>query len=314
MMSRIYQSTKWILKIFLSDWAWRIFTPWTYILKTDHKVTYKPESWISWGQKRTMDFFGSTTLWPRVLDRNLCLPTLAGDSALFMDLRQRGLALAQRMKQARGNGAPSYKQIMMEKGKSPLEGVQITGLETTRKNELSKKTKLDGNTKETRFPHQIKGIKILEGKDKPDPTQGVGKNTKEVEATETSPLKGPDPEEPAAENNQQRDQGRWKPKTTESLRVIITDPKMQAYRDHMAIHAVICKFMGFCPTEQALCQWIKQTWKSKGDVKLHLGAKGFFTMVFANLEDRDHIFDGGTYFYASAGLYMRPWKPNFAPK
>lgn len=47
---------------------------------------------------------------------------------------------------------------------------------------------------------------------------------------------------------------------------------------------------------------------------MHLGAKGFFTVVFTNLEDKDRIFDGGPYFMASAGLYMRPWKANFTPE
>jgi len=96
--------------------------------------------------------------------------------------------------------------------------------------------------------------------------------------------------------------------------VVITDPEMKAYRDHMLVHAVICKFMGFWPTKRALFLWIKQQWKPKGDFRLHLGAKGFFTLVFANLDDRDHIFNGGPFFYASTGLYMRPWKPNFAPE
>ena len=82
----------------------------------------------------------------------------------------------------------------------------------------------------------------------------------------------------------------------------------------MVVHAVICKFMGFWPSEKALCQWIKQVWKPKGDVQLHLGTKGLFTVVFANLEDKDRIFEGGPYFYASAGLYMKPWIPNFAPE
>ena len=85
---------------------------------------------------------------------------------------------------------------------------------------------------------------------------------------------------------------------------MITDPEIQAYREHMAEHAVIWKFMGMWPTERALCQWIRQHWKPRGDVKLHLGAKGFFTVVFTNLEDKDRIFDGGPYFMASAGLYM----------
>lgn len=80
----------------------------------------------------------------------------------------------------------------------------------------------------------------------------------------------------------------------------------------MAEHAMIYKFMGFWTTERALCLWIKQQWKPKVDVRLHLGAKGFFTVVFTNLDDKDRIFDGGPYFFASAGLYMKPWKPNFA--
>jgi hypothetical protein len=49
-------------------------------------------------------------------------------------------------------------------------------------------------------------------------------------------------------------------------------------------------------------------------VELHLGSKGFFTAVFINLEDRDIVFEGGSYFHASAELYMQPWKENFAPE
>jgi hypothetical protein len=49
-------------------------------------------------------------------------------------------------------------------------------------------------------------------------------------------------------------------------------------------------------------------------VELHLGSKGFFTVVFMNLEDRDKVFEGGPYFHASAGLYMRSWKENFSQR
>lgn len=94
----------------------------------------------------------------------------------------------------------------------------------------------------------------------------------------------------------------------------ITDPEIQAYREHMAEHAIICKFMGIWPSERTLCQWIKQQWRPKGDVQLHLGAKGFFTVVFTSLEDKDRVFEGGPYFLAAAGLYIRPWKPNFVPE
>eukprot|EP00253_Pinus_taeda_P033737 PITA_33737 len=108
--------------------------------------------------------------------------------------------------------------------------------------------------------------------------------------------------------------GAYKPKKTNNLRVVITDPEIQAYREHMTERAIICKFMGIWPSERSLCHWIKLHWKPRGDVKLHLGAKGFFTVDFSNLEDKDRVFEGGPYFLASAGLYMRPWKPNFAPE
>ena len=34
-------------------------------------------------------------------------------------------------------------------------------------------------------------------------------------------------------------------------------------------------------------------------------------MVFANIEDKDRVFEGGPYFFAVAGLYMRSWMMNF---
>ena len=82
----------------------------------------------------------------------------------------------------------------------------------------------------------------------------------------------------------------------------------------MATYAAICKFMGIWPTEKALHTWIRNNWELKGAIELHLGSKGFFTVVFTNLEDKDKIFEGGPYFFAMAGLYMRPWMMNFVPQ
>ena len=69
--------------------------------------------------------------------------------------------------------------------------------------------------------------------------------------------------------------------------------------------------MGIWLTEKALYTWIKYNWKPKGELNIHLGSKGFFTVVFMNMEDRDRIFEGGPYFYVAAGLYMCPWMMNF---
>jgi len=89
---------------------------------------------------------------------------------------------------------------------------------------------------------------------------------------------------------------------------------MQEHREHMATYAIICKFMGLWPTEKALQTWIKYHWKPKGSIDLHLGSKGFFTVVFSNIEDKERIFEGGPYFFVAAGFYMRPWRMNFVPE
>eukprot|EP00253_Pinus_taeda_P025482 PITA_25482 len=83
--------------------------------------------------------------------------------------------------------------------------------------------------------------------------------------------------------------------------------------EFMQDHAVIGKFIGFWPTERALRGWIAAKWKPKGDVTLQLGAKGFFTTIFYCLEDKHRILGGGPYFFNSAGLYLRNWKPRFNP-
>jgi hypothetical protein len=46
-------------------------------------------------------------------------------------------------------------------------------------------------------------------------------------------------------------------------------------------------------------------WNPKGDYELQLSSKGFFTVIFYNLEDKDMIFEGGPYFYYLVGLYLR---------
>lgn len=105
--------------------------------------------------------------------------------------------------------------------------------------------------------------------------------------------------------------GPCKPRASITPRVVLSDPALQ---EHMASYAVICKFMGVWPTEKALHAWIKNHWKPTGDIDLHLGSKGFFTVVFANIEDKDRMFEGDPYFYAAVGLYMRPWVMNFVPE
>jgi hypothetical protein len=180
-----------------------------------------------------------------------------------------------------GSGTPSYKQVVVDRGKSPrgvgfkepLTGTSGSGPEHHKEDNQGKKERVGEETREARSSTP----------ETTNPSGGGGNNP-------------------------------CKPKTTLIPKVILEDPQTQLFRDQMKTHALICKFMGLWPTEKTLRSWIKYQWKPSGEVDLHLGSKGFFTTVFMNLEDRDKIFEGGPYFHASTGLYMRPWKENFSPE
>lgn len=79
-------------------------------------------------------------------------------------------------------------------------------------------------------------------------------------------------------------------------RVTLNEPALQEHREYMQTYAIICKFMGLWPNEKALQMWIRYGWKPKGNIDLHLGSKGFFSVDFANIEDKDRVFEGGPYF------------------
>ena len=95
------------------------------------------------------------------------------------------------------------------------------------------------------------------------------------------------------------------PKETKITEIIIQEPNIEVYREYMKEHVVICKFMGIWPSKRALKGWIQAKYNPRGAIELQLGSKGFFTVVFALLEDKDRIFEGGPYFFNSVGLYMR---------
>ena len=72
--------------------------------------------------------------------------------------------------------------------------------------------------------------------------------------------------------------------------------------------------MGIRTLERALKGWIQVKWNPKGVIEMQFGSKGFFTVVFTLLEEKDHIFEGGPYFFNFVGFYMTFWKENFMPK
>lgn len=80
----------------------------------------------------------------------------------------------------------------------------------------------------------------------------------------------------------------------------------------MKYHAMICKFFGVWLSEKDLTRWIQQKWQPLGHIELKLGAKGFFIVIFSNLQDKERVFENGPYFYY-AGLFMRYWEECYNP-
>ena len=67
---------------------------------------------------------------------------------------------------------------------------------------------------------------------------------------------------------------------------------------------LIEKFVGVWLKERDLVHWIKSVWNPKGHYDMHLGSKGFFTIIFFNQEDRDRVLEGGPYFFFLAKIYL----------
>jgi hypothetical protein len=93
---------------------------------------------------------------------------------------------------------------------------------------------------------------------------------------------------------------------------IIISLRIEDQKQYMRDFALIGKFLGLWPSEKDLVKWIQHWWKPKGHYDLQLGSKGFFTIILHNLEDKNQIFEGGSYFYNSTGLFLRFWMERFS--
>ena len=79
--------------------------------------------------------------------------------------------------------------------------------------------------------------------------------------------------------------GKCLPCAVKKPRFIIPMNKLECYRSYMKDHALICKFIGVWPSKKNLTRWIQRKWQPRGHIELTLGAKGFFTVIFSNLQD-----------------------------
>ena len=87
--------------------------------------------------------------------------------------------------------------------------------------------------------------------------------------------------------------------------LVLPAERINARAQKMRDHALIGKFIGIWPTEQALRGWIQNKWKPKAHYDLQLGSKGFFTIFFHHLDDKEKVEDGGPYFFNSTEIYLR---------
>jgi hypothetical protein len=70
---------------------------------------------------------------------------------------------------------------------------------------------------------------------------------------------------------------------------IIKTTRIGDHTQFMQDHSLIGKFLGLWPTKKDLARWIKAWWNPKGNYELQLSSKGFFTIIFYNLEDKERI-------------------------
>jgi hypothetical protein len=131
-----------------------------------------------------------------------------------------GLSSGQHGYQRGGSGTPSYKQVVVDKGKGP-RGVGFKELLTDTSRSGSKKNQEGNQKKSDRVGEEARE---------------AHNNTQEM--TNPSGVDGHNP---------------CKPKTTLMPKVILEDPQTQLYRDQMKMHSLICNFMGMWPIEKTLC-------------------------------------------------------------
>jgi hypothetical protein len=81
--------------------------------------------------------------------------------------------------------------------------------------------------------------------------------------------------------------GKCIPQAPQAPKYVVCSPRIEEQKQYMRDNALVGKFLGLWPSERDLVKWIQYWWKPKGHYDLQLGSKGFFTIIFHNLEDRN---------------------------
>jgi len=78
-----------------------------------------------------------------------------------------------------------------------------------------------------------------------------------------------------------------------------------------AERAIICRFNGLWPRSKDLYDWIKENWTHS--CKIYFCVKGYFIVLFDELEHYENALEEGPWFMGMAGLFLTPWFPDFDP-
>jgi hypothetical protein len=97
--------------------------------------------------------------------------------------------------------------------------------------------------------------------------------------------------------------GKCIPQTTKEPRYVINSTRVGEHTEFIKYHALIRKLLGLWPSKRDLSRWIKNWWNPKGEYDLQLNSKGFFTIIFYNLEDKDRVFENGPYSFNSGYIF-----------
>lgn len=93
--------------------------------------------------------------------------------------------------------------------------------------------------------------------------------------------------------------------------VEISYPDLADDTQKFAETTIICRFNGLWPRSQELYDWIKENWTDR--CRVYFCAKGYFIVLFDDLEHCYNALDEGPWFMGPAGLFLTPWFPDFDP-
>lgn len=95
----------------------------------------------------------------------------------------------------------------------------------------------------------------------------------------------------------------------ESPMLTVSMPEVTNLYTDLMHNAVICRFNGYWPKDDALHQWVFSSWTPKCEI--YLCPKGFFIARFSTELERDSIINQGPWFWGNAGLFITPWFSDF---